>query len=195
MIYNINREESLKVASSKILNGEVIIYPTDTIYGFGVDATNNAAVDRLNKIKKRKLVYSIMVSSIDMLAKYCEYNLTHDERIKKYLPGPYTIILSKKNSNLSELVTLNLNTVGVRLTNNKFCNQLINMVNKPIVTTSVNVHGKKSLNNSKDINMHFPNIDIFQTNTINQFSKGSTILDFSKKSETLIRQGDGEIII
>ena len=115
MIYNVNREESLKVASSKILNGEVIIYPTDTIYGFGVDATNNAAVNKLNKIKKRKQVYSIMVSSIDMLDKYCEYNSTQDKRIKKYLPGPYTIILSKKNSNLSELVTLNLNTVGVRL--------------------------------------------------------------------------------
>ena len=53
MIYSSNNKNSVKLAAEKILNGEIIIYPTDTLYGLGVDATNCKAIDLLNKLKKR----------------------------------------------------------------------------------------------------------------------------------------------
>ena len=73
--------------------GKVIIYPTDTIYGFGVDATNSKAINSLNILKNRAQAYSIIVSSFDMLKKYAEINTEIFKKIEGYLPGPYTLIL------------------------------------------------------------------------------------------------------
>ena len=70
MIYNIKHCESIKIAIDELKQGNIIVYPTDTLYGFGVDATNSKAIDQLNRIKGRKQPYSIIVNSIDMLKKY-----------------------------------------------------------------------------------------------------------------------------
>ena len=74
MIYSIYDNASIVIAKELILKGKIIIYPTDTIYGFGVDATNCNAIDLLNKVKKRTQVYSIIVNSIEMIKTYA--NLT-----------------------------------------------------------------------------------------------------------------------
>ena len=70
MVYHTKISESIYKASKSLLNGEIIIYPTDTLYGFGVDATNTLAIKKLNELKNRKTPYSIIVNSLDMLKKY-----------------------------------------------------------------------------------------------------------------------------
>ena len=62
-------DSNLKIAAKKILKGEIIVYPTDTLYGFGVDATNSGAINQLNKLKKRNSPLSIIVASLEMLEK------------------------------------------------------------------------------------------------------------------------------
>ncbi len=52
MIYDIKLNDSIKIASQELLDGNIIVYPTDTLYGFGVDATNSIAINQLNKLKK-----------------------------------------------------------------------------------------------------------------------------------------------
>ena len=101
MIYSSNNKNNVKLAAEKILNGEIIIYPTDTLYGLGVDATNCKAIDSLNKLKKRTQKYSIIISSIDDINKYAYISQKKKQKIKKIFPGPYTIILNKKKSHLS----------------------------------------------------------------------------------------------
>ena len=194
MIYNMSEKNSLKIASKLLLDGEIIIYSTDTLYGFGVDATNTDAIDKINIIKKRKQPYSIIVNSLEMLKKYSIVNMELENKFKNFFPGPYTVILERKKSNLSSLVSLNLGTVGIRIPDNQFVLDIVKKINRPIITTSINTHGQPSLNDINEISRKYNKINIFSDN-IKRESKGSTIIDFSSKPYKIIRQGDKSITL
>ena len=192
MKYDIKRKESIDKAIESILNGEIIIYPTDTLYGFGVDATDKEAIKKLNILKKRNQAYSIIVSSIDMLKTYCDFNLQLSNFIDKILPGPFTLILNKKNNILPNLLTNNLETIGIRIPDSKFIVDIINKINRPIVTTSVNIHHQKALNSISEIEREFSNINFFYS-SLYKSSRGSTIINCTKNQYQIIRKGDGII--
>ena len=194
MIYNMSEKNSLKIASKLLLDGQIIIYSTDTLYGFGVDATNTDAINKINVIKKRKQPYSIIVNSLEMLKKYSIINMELENKFKKFFPGPYTVILERKKSNLSSLVSLNLGTVGIRIPDNQFVLDIVKKINRPIITTSINTHGQPSLNDINEISRKYNKINIFSDN-IKRESKGSTIIDFSSKPYKIIRQGDKSITL
>ena len=194
MIYNSDNKNNVKLAAEKILNGEIIIYPTDTLYGLGGDATNCKAIDSLNKLKKRAQKYSIIISSINDFNKYAYLSDKIKQKIKKIFPGPYTVILNKKKSDLSSLVDLNSKTVGIRIPDNDFILEVAKKCDKPIVSTSVNYHGQKSIQDIKEIESFFNNIDIFEKGE-NTNSLGSTIIDMTKDEVKIIRYGDGDFIV
>ena len=176
----------------KTLNEEnLIIYPTDTLYGLGADATNTSAIKKINEIKNRNTPLSIMISDIKNIEKYAEYDSNTMKQIEKILPGPFTILLKAKKSNLSYLVQNDSEKIGIRIPNHKFCLQLLKKYKKPIITTSVNTHGTKSLNNIEEIERFFLNINIYK-GKVNKKSKGSTIIDFTKIKPEILRQGDGK---
>ena len=193
MIYNILDNKNVDIAIDLINQGKIIIYPTDTLYGFGVDATNSIAVNNLNKLKNRIQSYSIIVSSFDMLKEYAEFDNKMLKKIKCFLPGAYTVILKKTSNNLSNLVNLNLPTIAIRIPNSPFILDVVKKNNKPIVTTSVNSHNELSLNDVNIINEKYNSINIFSDKNINLHSKGSTIIDCTKKEFKIIRYGDGKI--
>ena len=194
MLHNIKDDNSLTNACDIIRSGGIIIYPTDTIYGFGVDATNPKAIRQLNILKKRKQVYSIIVNSNNMLYKYANVTNSGQDAINKYFPGPFTMIFNRKESNLSDLIYLNFETIGIRIPDHEFPNKIVKYLDRPIVTTSVNVHNKKPLYDLKEIKNKFNKINIFYDENIRNKSSGSTIIDFSKKSKTILRKGDGNYI-
>ena len=192
MIYDTKISNNIYKASKSLLNGEIIIYPTDTLYGFGVDATNTFAIKKINQLKNRKAPYSIIVSCLDMLKKYAVLDFEIENKISSMLPGPITIILNKLNSNLSPLVTPNLNTVGIRIPNHDFILNVVKEINRPVITTSINSHGEKSLNDIDTIISKYNSINIFRDDIMRD-SKGSTIIDFSKKPFQILRQGDQRV--
>ena len=75
MVYDINKNKNILLAAKLIINGNLIIYSTDTLYGFGVDASNTSAIKKLNQIKGRSQAYSIIVSSFEMLKKYANMDI------------------------------------------------------------------------------------------------------------------------
>ena len=192
MIYDTKISDNIYKASKSLLNGEIIIYPTDTLYGFGVDATNTLAIQKLNELKNRKTPYSIIVSSLDMLKKYAVLDIEIENKISSMLPGPITVILNKVNSDLSSLVTLNLNTVGIRIPAHNFILNVVEEINKPVITTSINTHGKQALNNIDDIISKYNAINIFKDDIIRE-SEGSTIINFSKKPFKVLRERDQKV--
>jgi len=192
MIHDVKILKSINKASELLLSGKIIIYPTDTLYGLGVDATNTLAIRNLNKLKNREQAYSIIVDSIDMLKKYAKINFEIEKKIKSMLPGSFTIILNQTKNNLSPLVSPNLNTIGIRIPKSEFILRVVKQIKKPIITTSVNIHGEQPLNEIKLINKRYNNINIFEDSHITK-SKGSTIVDFSKNPFRVIRQGDEQI--
>jgi L-threonylcarbamoyladenylate synthase len=122
-----------------IKNGAIFIYPTDTIYGLGCDATNVGAVKLLKdiKYKEKEKPISVIAPSVEWIKKHC---VVEDSMIKKYLPGPYTLILRKKDKNFLYHVSNN-EYLGVRIPDSEFT-KLVERAGVPFITTSVNFSGE-----------------------------------------------------
>ena len=189
MIHSIN---DMDLAAKYIENGEIIIIPTDTLYGFSFDAYNSKTTEKFNKFKKRHSPLSIIVDSIKMAKKYAK--IKGKNKINHLLPGPFTFLFPKIESDLAPLVTNNSNKIGIRIPDNKFCIEIVKRFKRPIVTTSVNSHGAPPLIKIKFIKESFSNFHIFEgMENIN--SKGSTIVDMTQSPYAIIRHGDGEFPI
>tara|TARA_Y100000310_G_C20305285_1_gene633659 strand:+ start:61 stop:585 length:525 start_codon:yes stop_codon:yes gene_type:complete len=124
----------------KIKQGKIFIYPTDTIYGLGCDATNEKAVEKIKKIKARDRdkPISIIAPSINWIKQNCIIN--KNLKLEKYLPGPYTLILKKKNKEFLSHVS-NTDSLGIRIPDLDFTKE-IQKSSLPFITTSVNLSGE-----------------------------------------------------
>jgi len=122
-----------------IKHGAIFIYPTDTIYGLGCDATNSGSVNKIRELKYRDgdKPMSVIAPSVDWIKEHCEVT---DDMIKKYLPGPYTLILKKKDVNFMKDVAPK-DTLGVRIPDCEFT-RLVERAGVPFITTSVNFAGE-----------------------------------------------------
>lgn len=138
----------IKNLNSEIQKGKIFIYPTDTIYGVGCNALNKEAVEKIKQIKQRDKdkPLSVIAPSIEWINE----NLIVDIDLSKYLPGPYTIILKKKNPDFLSHVS-NKESLGVRIPDHEFTKK-IQEANLPFITTSVNLSGEPFVTKVSDIN-------------------------------------------
>lgn len=128
-----------------ILSGSIILYPTDTIWGIGCDATNRESVQAIYQIKKRTDSKSMLVlmDGIAMLEKYLENIPGRALEIIKFAVKPTTIIYPGARGLADNLVAAN-GSIGIRITSDPFCRKLIEYTGKPIVSTSANISGEQS---------------------------------------------------
>ncbi len=141
----LTKDEITEEHLERIREGAIFIYPTDTIYGIGCDATNDESVEKIRKIKQRPNdPFSILVPSKEWIQEHCE-----PANLDK-LPGPYTLILKLKDNPLADNVTNN-NKIGIRYPDHWF-SKIVNSLNIPIITTSVNKAGKPNMTSLKDLN-------------------------------------------
>ena len=182
-------EQYIDLAHNAIENGEVIVYPTDTLYGFGVDATNTDAIQRLNRLKGRVQPLSIVLESIEQMHEYAEIHSSIKTKVNQLFPGKYTALLPAKKNKLSLLVQNGSPKIGIRMPDHFFPIKLIQLLGKPIITTSINRHGNDPLNDVTQVEIDFPNVDIFEDPNHTP-SKGSTIIDYSTSPPEIIRDGD-----
>ena len=164
--------ESVKILSK----GGIIVYPTDTLYGFGVDATNDDAINRLNKTKGRIGPISIMAPNIEIAISWMDLEENQLDIVPFYLGGPKTLIAKAKKNTVSQLVMGEGNTLGIRIPDNDFCNAVSAKFGKPITSTSVNRTNSTPLNDPESIIKEFSGeIDlIVDAGTLSE-TKGSTI--------------------
>ena len=139
--------------AKEIKKGNLVIIPTDTVYGISADMTNENAINKVYTCKQREKnkPLILLVSNKEMLKKYTK-NLTSLEKeiIQKYLPGKLTILLPK-NDNVSAKITAGSNLVGIRMPDNNELIQIIEKVGSPIISTSANISGEKTITNPKEI--------------------------------------------
>lgn len=142
-------ENSLKVLKS----GGNLIYPTDTVWGLGCDATNTEAVSRIFDIKQRPRSKSmiVLVSDVKMLQQYIEQIPSIILSALQTLKNPTTIIYNHTQK-LAPLLLADDYSVGIRIVNDRFCKQLISTFKKPIVSTSANISGDSTPILFKEIN-------------------------------------------
>ena len=139
----ISKEDLTDKNTLETLKKSVFIYPTDTIYGIGCDATNDKAVARVREIKGREMKpFSVIAPSKEWIFENCIVNEKAKEWLDK-LPGAYTFIFKlkdKKTKAVAENVNLG-ETIGVRIPTH-WISEAVNKLKVPIVTTSVNLTGK-----------------------------------------------------
>ena len=127
----------------KILaKGGTILYPTDTVWGLGCDATNTKAISKIYKIKSRSETKSliILVDHVDRIQDYVETVPKQVEDLIKNYHKPLTIVFPKAKNLAKNLIPQD-GTIAIRVVNHPFCQQLIQEYGKPIVSTSANVSG------------------------------------------------------
>ena len=141
--------KSLTELKQKILQGKIFIYPTDTIYGIGCNALDKTAVEKIKKIKSREKhkPLSVIAPSIDWIKKNCI--IDDNLNINKYFPGPYTLILKKKDPDFLPWVSIT-NSLGIRIPEHEFTKQ-IQKSGVPFITTSVNLAGEKPITKISDL--------------------------------------------
>ncbi|MCH8289283.1 MAG: threonylcarbamoyl-AMP synthase [Candidatus Marinimicrobia bacterium] len=189
-------QPAVRRASDLLKEGGIIAYPTDTLYGLGVDPENIQAMEKLFKLKDRRKEkqISLMFSGSEMVKDYfAELTPIESRVINELLPGAITIIIETR-----ERVKFGENnSVGVRIPDNEFCKMLTEQYGKPITTTSVNRSGVSPAKSVKEIIDYFPNeVDLILDGGRSPETEGSTVIQIIEEKLLILREGligEGEI--
>ncbi len=190
--------------SSKVLNdvratlqkGGLVIFPSDTVYGLLVDATNEKAVRKLIEFKNRPAgkAISVFVADFPMLKDVVQINKNIEERLRQLLPGPFTVILNSKHKT-SKLLESEKGTLGVRLPDYERIQSLVKQFGKPVTATSANLSGHPPHYSVDALLKDLPEkkktlIDLVVDAGKLSRNKPSTIIDLTTSKVRLIRRGD-----
>jgi len=139
----------LKEAVYVIKKGGLIIYPTETSYGIGADATNIKTIEKIYEIKGRypSKPIPILVSSLSMIKKYGIITKKIENLVKKFMPGPLSIVVKKKKP----ISDVNQEGTSFRISSHPVASLLVKMLKKPMTTTSANISGQPSIYEIKKV--------------------------------------------
>lgn len=144
--------KEIQAAEEELILGNVILYPTDTVWGIGCDAENADAVKKIFKIKEREESKSmiLLMADFDMLKRYVTEVPAELEKLLQEQERPTTFVLSGAQ-NLPREVIAEDGSIAVRITKDEFSHRLVRQVGRPIVSTSANVSGEPAPASFKDV--------------------------------------------
>ncbi len=147
-----DHREEIEKTINVLKRGGLILYPTDTVWGIGCDATNPGAIDKIYKLKQRveSKTMICLVSDFKMLQQYVEEVPEVAYDILKYATKATTIIYDRPLRVAENIITQD-NTLGIRVVRDPFCGKLIRKFKRPVVSTSANISGKPSPKNFEEI--------------------------------------------
>ncbi len=182
-------QKDIDKAVEVLRKGGVILYPTDTIWGLGCDATNPQAVEKIYKIKQRSNSKSMLIL-LDSMNKLMDYAYVPSMawELIKVSNHPLTIIYPEAKNLASNLIAED-GTIGIRIVRDDFCRDLIRAFGKPIVSTSANISGKPAPANFKEISPEIKKqvdyiVNWRQNDT--RRARPSSIIKLEKNNEVII---------
>lgn len=191
--------DAISHAVEILKKGGLVVYPTETLYGIGADATNISAVKKLIEYKNRPFgkPFSIAVTDENMAKKYVRLNKTAKELYKKFLPGPLTVI-SQGLHKVAQGVESEDGTLGIRIPDYKLAWEIVNKLGLPVTSTSANASYKKRPYKISDI---LDNISEKQRSLIDLIidagklpkNEPSTVVDTTLDEPVTLRQGEIEL--
>lgn len=188
----------LKTITECLLDGGLIIYPTDTIYGLGCDIFKNKAVERICRIKNvdpEKAQLSFVCCDLSDLSRYTRSISTPLYRLlRNYLPGPYTFILPASRE-VPKILQSKKITIGLRVPDNKIANSIVDQLEHPILSASL---PGEMVEEYTDPELIYENFKKLVDIVIDGGPGGmvpSTVVDCTNEPYTLIRQGAGEWLV
>lgn len=195
MIVEINPDNpeprKIRRAVDALEAGEVISYPTDTVYGLGCDLFNKKAIDRLYQIKGLDRAQKLSFLCRD-LGDVSQWAVMHDHvyrTLKSYLPGPYCFILEATRE-VPKVVQSPRKTVGVRIPNHPVTLALIRELGRPMVSTTAARHGAEPLVDPGEIDDQFRGLGL----VLDAGPGGdtpTTVIDLTGRHPVVLREGAG----
>lgn len=189
-------DEEISEALQVLKDGGIILYPTDTIWGIGCDATNKEAVEKVFQLKKRSDSKSLvtLASDMDMVCRYVKEVPEMAVQLAEITDKPLTIIYPEAittpvGRGIAENVAAEDGSIAIRIPMNDFCLQLIKKFHRPIVSTSANISGEPSPASYEEINGEIISAVDWCADPI--YEEGST-----QKASSIIKVGiSGEVKI
>lgn len=195
-------EISISDIVANLKEGKTIVYPTETCYGLGCDATNSEAVKMIFKIKERKDTKPVLmiVSDVAMIKDYLEWNDTLEKIAIKYWPGTLTIVSKLRTGvSLPDSVVGENNEVAIRVSSYPFVVSIVKELGRPLVSTSANVAGNPNPYVFQDALSAFEGKtyqpDIFVDAGDLPINSPSTIIRVENNNVSIIRQGELVVLL
>lgn len=197
MILEINPDNpeprKIRRAVDALEAGEVIAYPTDTVYGLGCDLFNKKAVEKLYQVKglakEQKLAF--VCQDLSDAAKYA---VMHDQVfrvLKRYLPGPYVFILEATRE-VPKIVHLPRKTVGVRVPNHPVPLALVRELGRPIISSTAARHGAEGSPDPHEIDIEFPGLALVLDGGPGG-TEPTSVIDLTGPVPKIVRKGAGDV--
>lgn len=172
--------------------GQVIGYPTDTVYGLGCDVMNKKAVDRLYEIKgmERSQMLAFVCRDLGEVARYAVVHNDVYRTLRRFLPGPYCFILEATRE-VPRIVQTSRRTVGIRIPKHPVAIALVAELGRPIISSTAARHGELPNPDPHDIDDTFHGLGL----VIDAGPGGlepTTVVDLTGSRPTVIRKGAGD---
>jgi tRNA threonylcarbamoyl adenosine modification protein (Sua5/YciO/YrdC/YwlC family) len=173
--------------------GEIIAYPTDTVYGLGCDLMNKRAVERLHMVKRMPKAQHLAFICPDLadIARYAIVEKQEYRILRHYLPGPYCFILAATRE-VPKLVLSKRKTVGIRVPNHEVTLALVRGLGRPIISTTARLDGGDPFVDPAEIDEAFPGLGM----VLDAGAGGlvpATIVDLTKTPPEVLREGAGPV--
>lgn len=187
------KQNYLEDAITLLQKGEVIAFPTDTLYGLGAELSNQDAVNKLYEIKSRDPEMPLILlgaSKEELLPYVLDWPSLAEKLTEEYWPGGLTIIL-KKSFKVPDFVVSNLDTVGIRVPNHPVIQKILNEYGKPLATSSANLSGSASTSTGRHVaeELYDTELSLLLDAGKTPHSESSTIIDLSGDEPVIIREG------
>lgn len=185
----------IQEAIESLKKGEVIAYPTETVYGLGADATNPKAIQKIFDLKGRsdQFPISILIHSFEVLPKYVKpFPMRVQELIDQFWPGPLTLLFQAKENVFPQALLAGTGKIGIRVSSDPVALKLCQEFGLPITTTSANPSSKNPAQSAEEVHSYFLNSPLLKGCIDGGERKSrtvSTVLDISIEPFQIIREG------
>ena len=185
----------LDMAVEALRDGNIVIYPTDTLYAIGCDALNNSAINKICKLKginPDKTNLSIICDGISMVAEYARFDNRQFKVLKTNLPGPFTFILPSSSS--LPKVFKGRKTVGIRVPENNVAVELVRRLGNPILSTTISYTDDDYAVNPELIAETYADSAAYLLDGGDGGLIPSTVVDMTSGELEIVREGKGDLI-
>ena len=188
-----NHEEAVNIVSRAISSGGLVAVPTDTVYGIIGNATDTKAISSLYDLKKRpkEQRFPVFMRDIAMARWYAYISDAKARFLETVWPGPVTVVFNHKEK-LSDMLTSSLDTIGMRVPNDRFLLKLLSHINIPLVQSSANIRGLAPSKNIQEIIASFEGQKIKPDLVVDGgelLGDPSVIIDLTAREPRILRSG------
>lgn len=179
-------------AVAALESGELIAYPTDTVYGLGCDLLNKAAVERLYDAKHMPKEQPLALICVDLsdIARYVILDNSAYRLLRRILPGPYTCILPATRE-VPKIISPKRTQVGIRVPNHPVPRAIAQALGRPLISTTASLHGEPPLQWPQDIATTFRTVSLVLDGGPLGIEP-TTVLDMTQDPPVVVRQGAGD---